>query len=455
MVMVRRFFPASKKIYFFMFIIYFVFLMLINGLSTLASQADGSDPLDEPPIDNNSPSVTLQNCLNWYETNHPTPVIIFHEGQCKEIVGYKGTLSWWAIEFMDGTGRFLDGSCITSNSGGQDCTLSGTIGETTGKLIELESFEFLSPDAHSALEGLEAYDFKVYGFVRCTEPVLRIEPEKKSILVNEMIPIIVSLDCYDERMGYMVSLIEPIILEVVSGPGELDLPELTPEELDMLEDSGYSLNQNNIMMTNLVDDAMLYATDAGTIEIKATYEGCRGETYHSTITKIAKVNVGQWAVIECTYQTDPERFGDDGLQWGGTIHCEACLEAYEQVQYGMKVKEVRGYARGSQDCWVKIDDEYSWIENKKCPAFTGVIEGAIWGNVYTFRVSIDDSAALTFDLCSGEKERPQRLTRHEWDPVNFIGVPIHLDASNPNAVYIYEEESDIIGTQYKVVAHWQ
>ncbi|MDD3656864.1 MAG: hypothetical protein PHI72_08930 [Atribacterota bacterium] len=118
--------------------------MLINDLSTLASQADGSDPLDKPTIDNNSPSTTLQNCLHWYETNQPIPVIIFHEGQYKKIVGYKGTLSWWDAEFMEGTGRFLDGYCITSDYGGQHCTLSGTIGETTGELIELERFEFLS-----------------------------------------------------------------------------------------------------------------------------------------------------------------------------------------------------------------------------------------------------------------------------------------------------------------------
>jgi hypothetical protein len=36
-----------------------------------------------------------------------------------------------------------------------------------------------------------------------------------------------------------------------------------------------------------------------------------------------------------------------------------------------------------------------------------------------------------------------------------MGVPIHLDASDQNAEYVYEEESDIIGTQYKVVARWQ
>lgn len=104
---------------------------------------------------------------------------------------------------------------------------------------------------------------------------------------------------------------------------------------------------------------------------------------------------------------------------------------------------------------MKIDDQYSWIENKKCPAFTGVIHGAIWDNVYTFRVSIDDSAALTFDVCGGEKDRPQCLTRHEWDPVNFMGVPIHLDASDSEVIYIYEEESSITGTQYKVIARWQ
>ena len=71
----------------------------------------------------------------------------------------------------------------------------------------------------------------------------------------------------------------------------------------------------------------------------------------------------------------------------------------------MQVRSLRGYARGTQDCWVKIDAEYSWIENIRCPVFTGVIEGAVWV-IYSFRVSIDDFAALTFDVCGGEKNSP-------------------------------------------------
>ncbi|MBN2394904.1 MAG: hypothetical protein JXC36_00390, partial [Candidatus Atribacteria bacterium] len=272
------------------------------------------------------------------------------------------------------------------------------------------------------------------------------------MLVGEFIEVEVHLDC-----GYEMCFGEPVILEVISGAGELDLPELSAEDLERIWDSGSFLNQDNIIITHaMIAKAMLHATDKGTIEIKATYESCRGEANQGTITEIVQVNVGKCVEIDCTYQTDPERFGESGLQWGGTIHCEACLEVFDEEQFGMKVRSLKGYANGTQDCWVKIGDQYSWIENKKCPAFTGVVEGSIWGNnIYTFKVSIDESAALTFDLCSGEKEWPQRLTRHEWDPVNFIGVPIHLDASDPNAVYIYEEESDIIGTQYKVIAKWQ
>ena len=277
--------PISKKIVFLMVILFLILCMPINGIRALADEGEGTEPIDSPPIDNNSPSVTLRSCLEWYESNHPTPIQLYYEGECKKIVGYGGYLSWIALEDMKG--RLTEG-CEPAKK----CEMSGTIGETTDEMIELESFEFLSPDAVS---DLEAYDFSVYGFVRCTEPVLRIYPDKESMVVNEMIAIIVFLDCYDERMDLGVSLIEPVRLEVVSGPGELDLPELTPGELDMLRDSGYSLDQDNIIMTNFIEEevAMLYATDVGTIEIKATYESCRGDAYKSTITETAIVDVGQ------------------------------------------------------------------------------------------------------------------------------------------------------------------
>jgi len=449
--MVRRFSTVSHKIIFFIFILFFVFSMLVNGLNILANQLGGSESLNEPLLSKDSPSENLKKCLEWYDADHPTPINVYHKGECKEIVGYKGIFSWMALDFMHhGTGRFLDGFCVADNDyGGQSCVLSGTIGETTDELIDLEGFEF-SPT--EALNELDSYNFTVLGFVRCSEPVLEIKPEKKGMLVGEYIEVEVHLDC-----GYEMCLGEPVILEVVSGPGELNLPELTAEDLKKIYDSDYFINQDDIMITHaMIAKAMLHATDKGTIEIKATYDSCRGKSNQSTISKTVQVNVGKCVEIDCTYQTDPNRFGDGGLQWGSKIHCEACLEVFEEEQFGMKVRSLKGNAKGTQDCWVKTNDEYSWIENKKCPAFTGVVEGSIWGNnIYTFKVTIDESAALTFDLCSGEKERPQRLTRHEWDPVNFMGVPIHLDASDPNAEYVYEEPSDIIGTQYKVVARWQ
>lgn len=226
------------------------------------------------------------------------------------------------------------------------------------------------------MEGLEAYDFKVYGFVRCTEPVLRIEPEKKGMLVGECIPVKVYLDC-----GYQMCLGEPVILEVISGHRELELPELTPDKLEKIWDSGHFLNQDNIILTQvMIAKAMLHATDKGTIEIKATYDSCRGKSNQSTISKTVQVNVGKCGEIDCTYQTDPDRFSDGGvLQWGGKIHYKACLEVFEEEQFGMKVRSLKGYANGIQDCWVKLDDSCGsgWIENKKCPAFTGVVEGSI------------------------------------------------------------------------------
>ncbi|KUK85847.1 MAG: hypothetical protein XE03_1867 [candidate division TA06 bacterium 34_109] len=434
-VMVRKIFPNSKKIIFFLFILFFIFSMFLNDSSILANQTDS------PPIDNNSPSTTLKSCLEWYEANHPTPIQIYHEGNCKEIAGYKGILSWNVMEGIKGR---LKEECGLW----ERCTMSGTIGEITDETIHLEQFEFLSPDATSILE---TYDFSVYGFVRCTEPILRVEPEKKAMLVGEWIAIKVYLDC-----GYEMCVDKPVIIEVVSGPGELELPELTAEQRAKLLDLGYFLHQDEIIITHpIVAEAELHAIDKGTIEIKATYDSCRGGVYQSTITETIQINVGQCVVIDCTYKTDPGRFGESGLQWGGNIHCEVCLEVYQEVQYGMQVRSLRGEARGIQDCWVEIDDKYYWIENIRCPAFTGFIEGVIWGDIYSFRVSIDDSAALTFDECSGEKDRPQRLTRHEWDPVNFIGVPIHLDASDLDSTFVYEEKSNIIGTQYKVVARWQ
>ncbi|MDD5015312.1 MAG: hypothetical protein PHW73_09495 [Atribacterota bacterium] len=429
--------PISKKIVFLMAILFLILCMPINGIEVLADEGEGTKPIDSPPIDNNSPSVTLRSCLEWYEASHPTPIKIY-DGECKEIVGYGGYLSWIALEDMKG--RLTEG-CEPAKI----CEMSGTIGEKTDDVIELESFEFLSPDAVS---DLEAYDFSVYGFVRCTEPVLRIIPEKEGMLVKETIPIKVYLDCGDWKMDHG----EPVILKVVSGPGELDLPELSPDDIKMLRDKGYFF-QGDIIITKqtesfMVAEAMLNATNVGTIEIVATYESCQ-----STITKIATVYVGQWVRIDCTYKTDPDYLGTDDFQWGGDIHCEVCLETYQDVQFGINVQALRGYASGTQECWVVAPDDY-WIENKNCPAFTGeVIDGAVWDNRYDFVLDIDDSAALTYDRLSGEKDRPQRTSRHEWDPVVFMETPIHLDADE-DATYTYEG-TNMLGTRFTVVARWK
>ena len=235
---------------------------------------------------------TLQNLLEWYKSNHPIPHDgVNDKGECNEIVGYLGSLTWTAGE----------GGQIWGCEPGKTCNITGTIGETTNKTTYLEDITYSSPDS----DPPDDYVFSVFGFLRCTEPVLRIEPDKEVMVVNEMIAIKVYLDCGDEMCAG-----EPVILEIISGPGELDLPELTSDELNRLRDLGYSANAENIIMTNLmIAEAMLYATDVGTIEIKATYESCRAEAYKSTITETAIVRVGQQAKFSGTI------FFNRNLEW--------------------------------------------------------------------------------------------------------------------------------------------
>jgi len=252
--------PISQKIAYLMVILFFVLCMPINEIRAFADKFD-----------------TLQNRLEWYKSNHPIPYDgVNDKGECNEVVGYLGSLTWTAGE----------GQQIWGCEPGQTCNITGTIGETTDKTTYLEEITYSSSDSDLP----DDYVFSVFGFLRCTEPVLRIEPEKEVMLVNEMIPIKVYLDCgyYEICEG------QPVILEIISGPGELDLPELTSDELNRLRDLGYSASAENIIMTNLmIAEAMLYATDVGTIEIKATYESCRAEAYKSTITETAIVHVGQ------------------------------------------------------------------------------------------------------------------------------------------------------------------
>jgi len=251
--------PISKKIVFLMVILFLILCMPINEIRAFADKFD-----------------TLQNRLEWYKSNHPIPHDgVNDKGECNEIVGYLGYLTWTAGE----------GQQIYGCEPGQTCNIRGTIGETTDKTTYLEDITYSSPDS----DPPDDYVFSVFGFLRCTEPVLRIEPDKEAMVVNEMIAIKVYLDCGDDMCAG-----EPVILEIISGPGGLDLPELTSDELNRLRDLGYSANAENIIMTNLmIAEAMLYATDVGTIEIKATYESCRAEAYKSTITETAIVHVGQ------------------------------------------------------------------------------------------------------------------------------------------------------------------
>ncbi len=416
---IMNYLPIFKKIVFLMVILFLILCMPINEIRAFADKFD-----------------TLQNRLEWYKSNHPIPHDgVNDKGECNEIVGYLGYLTWTAGE----------GQQIYGCEPGQTCNIRGTIGETTDKTTYLEDITYSSPDS----DPPDDYVFSVFGFLRCTEPVLRIEPDKEAMVVNEMIAIKVYLDCGDDMCAG-----EPVILEIISGPGGLDLPELTSDELNRLRDLGYSANAENIIMTNLmIAEAMLYATDVGTIEIKATYESCRAEAYKSTITETAIVRVGQWVHIDCTYKTDPDYLGTDDFQWGGDIHCEVCLETYQDVQFGINVQALRGYASGTQECWVVAPDDY-WIENKNCPAFTGeVIDGWIWGNTYDFVLDIDDSAALTYDICNDRQGYSSCGPRHEWDPVVFMETPIHLDADE-DATYTYEGKN-MLNTRFTVVARWK
>ena len=444
MEMIRSYFPISKKVVFLMVILFFILCMPINGIKALADEGEGTDPVGSPPTVQDSPSATLQKCLEWYESNHPTPIQTYYEGECSEIVGYRGFLEWMNVE------ENQVGGCEPL----QNCIIKETIGETTDKTIDLEEFELIEQGS----SWIGNYVFSVSGFLRCSEPVLLIEPEEKRMDVGEWRAIKVDLLCGDIMGTVFPYFGQPVILKVVSGPGELELPELTPDEVNKLWDLGYFLDQDDIIFIkerNTATEVMLHATDVGTIEIKATYESCGAETYKSTVTKTAIVHVGLWVQIDCTYKTDPDRFGtDDSFQWGGDIHCEVCLEEYQEVQYGMNVRSLRGYASGTQECWV-VPSEDEWIENKNCPAFTGkVIDGTIWDNRFDFVLDIDDSAALTFDVCYGEKERPGRTSRHEWDPVVFMETPIHLDVADEDATYTYEG-TDMLGTRYTIVARWQ
>ena len=258
--------PISKKIVFLMVILFLILCMPINGIRVFADKFD-----------------TLQNRLEWYKSKHPIPYdrVDYDKGECNEVVGYLGYLTWTAGE----------GQQIYGCEPGQTCNIRGTIGETTDKTIDL-------PDEIDS-DPPDDYVFSVFGFLRCTEPVLRIEPDKEVMVVNEMIAIKVYLKC-----GTDVCPGQPVILKVVSGPGELDLPELSSDDINMLRDKGYFF-QGDIIITkttavSLGDtaEAMLYATDVGTIEIKATYESCQ-----SIITETAIVDVRQqivMAVIEST-----------------------------------------------------------------------------------------------------------------------------------------------------------
>jgi hypothetical protein len=438
--------PISKKIVFLMVILFLILCMPINGIRALADEGKGTGPIGSPPTVQDSPFTTLQNCLEWYESNHPTPIQLPYMGECSEIVGYRGFLNW---TWTDGEGSQLYGC-----EPGQECVIKANIGETTDKTIDLEEFELIEPGS----SWLGQYVFSVDGFLRCTEPVLRVEPEEKRMDVGEWGSIKVYLDCGDERW-VQTYVGQPVRLEVVSGPGELELPELSPNDINMLRDKGYSLDQDDIIITKPTEsfgdtaEAMLHATDVGTIEIKATYESCRAEAYKSPITKTAIVHVGLWVRIDCTYKTDPDYLGTDDFQWGGDIHCEVCLEEYQDVQFGINVRALRGYASGTQECWVEVPDDY-WIENKNCPAFTGeVIDGAVWDNRYDFVLDIDDSAALTYDICDDRQGYPSCGPRHEWDPVVFMETPIHLDADE-DATYTYEGKN-MLHTRFTVVARWQ
>ena len=255
---IKNYLPIFKKIVFLVVILFLILCMPINGIRAFADKFD-----------------TLQNRLEWYKSNHPIPYYRTDDkGECNEVVGYLGSLTWTAGE----------GGQIWGCEPGQTCNITGTIGETTDKTIALEKFTYSSPDPDLP----DDYVFSVSGFLRCTEPVLRIVPDKEVIVVNEMIAIKVYLKC-----GADVLPGQPVILKVVSGPGELELPELSPDDISMLWEKGYFF-QGDIIITKTTEslgdtaEAMLKATNVGTIEIKATYESCQ-----SIITDTAIVDVGQ------------------------------------------------------------------------------------------------------------------------------------------------------------------
>ena len=407
-------------------------LIIFFPISETISQAQEEIAIDValiPPTPGETPDETLDKCLEWYLEKLPLPrKYVFWE--CNEVVGYHGILTFTAVEGMEGY------------EPGVEYRVEGYEGEMTDNTMTMGQYDL------NAIYARQPGDYSLFieGYERCVEPVLDIYSEKNAIDVDETTKLILHLSCDTQPMLNRV-----IKIEVGSGPGELNLQELDSTQYNNL--GSYQSFADKIVLTDRENgkaEAELTATGSGVIEIRATYYACSNRINQGEVTQMLQVRAGKWISIDCTYSSDSERFGDDGLRWGGSIHADVCLETFEEEVYGYTVTRLGGQATGAQECWVEPGPD-EWIENIYCPDFTAVVNsGMVWPDVYTFSLDVPDSAALTFDIVYNEGD--SRLSSQEWDPVVAMETAISLGFA-PDSVFSFTDTT-ILGTRYEISARW-
>lgn len=158
--------------------------------------------------------------------------------------------------------------------------------------------------------------------------------------------------------------------------------------------------------------------------------------------------------ISIEWSTDPDRFGDDNIQWSGKANITIQLGFDSEGAINNVIFPLTGTGSGTQyDCEVNVEAPY-YIENLSTPPFIVRVTGGsyIQGN-YAFTLTTDE-ANFSFDQVRNDEGHIIRFFNDPDELELVLGDIIFELLSIDNYVF-FKDDNTILGTAYKVIAAFE
>ncbi|HJX71791.1 MAG TPA: hypothetical protein VJ346_07560 [Bacteroidales bacterium] len=151
------------------------------------------------------------------------------------------------------------------------------------------------------------------------------------------------------------------------------------------------------------------------------------------------------------WSTDPDRFGEGGMQWWGKADITVNITGIEEVSDGFYTLD--GEGSGSQYASDAFVASPSWIENLATPAFTVEIETGVFSRGVGYGITLwTENADFSFDVVEDRDGAIYRWPQQPNELKNIINNALILDLQEKYNYICALYDTTILGTAYHAVA---